>query len=178
MCWNPSPFLGVGVLHNVALGSNPFAFSYGLQGEYNISRRVSFVMKLSRMTTFQDFDGYGKANRLGDNMLTLTAGFSLRIGRSGWKRVVDANPYIRQNDWLIDYANSLAASNRQYASQHEKDAWTLVELKKILEIEELLDRCSRLFENGNEKFATFPHNDYSGLNSLRARLKNRYGDGR
>ncbi len=176
--WNLSPFLGVGLLHNATLGSNPFAFSYGLQGEYNLSRRVSFVMELSGMTTFQDFDGYGKANRLGDNMLTLTAGFSFRLGRSGWKRMVDANPYIRQNDWLIDYANSLAESNRRYANQHEKDARTLVELKKILEIEGLLDRCSRLFENDNDKFATFPRNDYSGLNSLRARLKNRAWDGR
>lgn len=176
--WNLSPFLGAGLLHNATLGSNPFAFSYGLQGEYNISRRVSFVMELSGMTTFQDFDGCGKADRLGDNMLTLTAGFSFRLGKVGWKRVVDANPYIRQNDWLIDYANSLAESNRRYASQHEKDTRTLVELKKILEIEGLLDRCSRLFENDNDKFATFPRNDYSGLNSLRARLKNRDWDGR
>lgn len=175
--WSLSPFLGVGVLHNATLGSNPFAFSYGLQGEYNLSRRVSFVMELSGMMTFQDFDGCGKANRLGDNMLTLTAGFSFRIGKSGWKRVVDAAPYIRQNDWLIDYANSLAESNRRYANQHEKDARTLVELKKILEIEGLLDRCSRLFENDNDKFATFPRNDYSGLNSLRTRLKNRDWNG-
>ncbi len=178
VCWNLSPFLGVGLLHNATLGRNPFAFSYGLQGEYNISRRVSFVMELSGMTTFQDFDGCGKANRLGDNMLTLTAGFSFRIGKVGWKRVVDANPYIRQNDWLIDYANSLAESNRRYANQHEKDARTLVELKKILEIEGLLDRCSRLFENDNGEYAIFPRNDYSGLNSLRARLKNKDWDGR
>jgi len=176
--WDLSPFLGVGLMHNATNGRNPFAFSYGVQGQYNISRRVGFVMELSGTTTFQDFDGYGKANRLGDNMLTLTAGFSFRLGRVGWKRVVDANPYIRQNDWLIDYANSLAESNRRYASQHEKDARTLVELKKILEIEGLLDKCSCLFENDNEKFSTFPRNDYSGLNSLRARLKNRHWDGR
>ncbi len=176
--WNLSPFLGVGLMHNATNGRNPFAFSYGVQGQYSLSRRVSFVMELSGMTTFQDFDGYGKANRLGDNMLTLTAGFSFRIGKVGWKRVADANPYIRQNDWLIDYANSLAESNRRYANQHEKDARTLVELKKILEIEGLLDMCSRLFENDNDKFATFPRNDYSGLNSLRARLKNRDWDGR
>lgn len=176
--WNLSPFLGVGLMHNATNGRNPFAFSYGVQGQYNISRRVGFVMELSGTTTFQDFDGYGKTGRLGDNMLTLTAGFSFHIGKVGWKRVVDANPYIRQNDWLIDYANSLAESNRRYASQHEKDIRTLVELKKILEIEGLLDKCSRLFENDNEKFATFPRNDYSGLNSLRARLKNRHWDGR
>ncbi len=176
--WNLSPFLGVGLLHNATNGRNPFAFSYGVQGQYNISRRVGFVMELSGMTTFQDFDGCGKAGRLGDNMLTLTAGFSFRLGKVGWKRVVDANPYIRQNDWLIDYANSLAESNRRYASQHKKDARTLVELKKILEIEGLLDKCSRLFETDEHDYTVFPRNDYSGLNSLRARLKNRHWDGR
>ena len=176
--WNLSPLLGVGLLHNTTRGSNSFAFSYGLQGEYNISRRVSFVMELSGMTTFQDFDGYGKANRLGDNMLTLTAGFSFRLGKVGWKRIVDANPYIRQNDWLISYVNSLAESNRRYARQHEKDARTLAELKKILEIEGLLDMCSRLFENDNGEHVVFPRNDYSGLNSLRARLRNKDWDGR
>ncbi len=176
--WSLSPFLGVGVLHNATLGSNPFAFSYGLQGEYNLSRRVNFVMELYGMMTFQNFDGYGKANQLGDNMLTLTAGFSFRIGKVGWKRVADANPDIRQNDWLIDYANSLAESNRRYANQHEKDSRTLVELKKILEIEGLLDRCSRLFENDNGEYAISPRNDYSRLNSLRARLRNRDWDGR
>ncbi len=178
MRWNLSPFLGVGLLHNATLGSNPFAFFYGLQGEYNLSRRVSFVMELSGMTTFQDFDGCGKAGRLRDNMLTLTAGFSFRIGKVGWKRVAEANPYIRQNDWLIDYANSLAESNRRYANQHEKDARTLVELKKILEIEGLLDRCSCLFENDNGEYSVFPRNDYSGLNSLRACLKNKDWEGR
>lgn len=176
--WNISPLLGIGLLHNATLGSNTFAFSYGLQGEYNISRRLSFVMELSGMTTFQDFDGYGKANRLGDNILTPTAGFSFRLGKSGWKRVVDANPHIRQNDWLIDYTNALAESNRRYASQHEKDVRTLVELKKILEIGGLLGMCSRLFENDNAEYAVFPRNDYSGLNSLRARLKNKHWDGR
>lgn len=176
--WNLSPFLGVGLIHNATRSSNSFAFSYGLQGEYNISHRVSFVMGLSGMTTFQDFDGHGKANRFGDNMLTLTAGFSFRLGKIGWKRIADANPYIRQNDWLIDYANTLVESNRRYASQHEKNTRTLVELKKILEIEGLLDMCRHLFENGNAEYAIFPRNDYSGLNSLRARLNNKHWDGK
>lgn len=176
--WNLSPLLGVGLLRNATHGSNHFAFSYGLQGECNISRRVSFIMELSGTMTFQDFDGYGKANRIGDNMLTLTAGFSFHLGKVGWKRVVDANPYIRQNDWLIDYANSLMESNRRYAGQHKREARTLAELKKILEIEGLLDMCSRLFESDNDEYAAFPRNDYSGLNSLRALLRNRDWNGR
>ena len=57
-------------------------------------------MELSGTTTFQDFDGYGKANHLGDHMLSLTAGFSFNIGKVGWKRAVDTRPYERHNEWL------------------------------------------------------------------------------
>ena len=40
----------------------------------------------------QDFDGYGKAHRLGDHLLSASLGLSVRIGKTGWKRVIDARP--------------------------------------------------------------------------------------
>ena len=138
--WGLSPYAGLGLLHNADNGHNPLAISYGIQGQYRISRRVSVLMELSGTTTFQDFDGYGKANHLGDHMLSLTAGFSFNIGKVGWKRAVDTRPYERHNEWLTGYANTLSEQNRQY------------------------DR-------------RFPVNNYSGLNSLRARMKNRHWDG-
>ena len=106
-----------GLLHNADNGHNPLAISYGIQGQYRISRRVSVLMELSGTTTFQDFDGYGKANRLGDHMLSLTAGFSFSIGKVGWKRAVDHRPYERRNEWLTGYANTLTERNRQYAGK-------------------------------------------------------------
>ena len=87
--WGLVPFAGIGLLHHATNGHNPFAVSYGVQGQYRISRRVSAVAELSGTTTFQDFDGYGRANRLGDHMLSLTAGFTFHIGKTGWKRAVD-----------------------------------------------------------------------------------------
>ena len=89
--WHLAPFAGIGLLHHATNGHNPFAISYGIQGQYRISKRVSALMELSGTTTFQDFDGYGKANRL-DHMLSLTAGFSFHIGKVGWKRAVDHRP--------------------------------------------------------------------------------------
>ena len=151
--WNLSPYVGLGLLHNADNDRNPFALSYGIQGQYRIAKRVSVQLELSGTTTFQDFDGYGKANRLGDHMLLLTAGLSFNIGKVGWKRAVDAQPYVRRNEWLTGYANSLADQNRQYAGRLDRERRTLDELKKILV------------------------NNYSGLNSLRARLKNRHWDG-
>ena len=130
------------------------------------------------MTTFQDFDGYGRANRLGDNMLSLTAGFTFHIGKTGWKRATDAAPYIRQNERLVDDANFLSEENRRYKGNSDRDKRTLTELKKILEIEGLLDTYSHLFEDDETIGGKFPVNNYSGLNSLRARLKNRRWDGK
>lgn len=175
--WGLSPYAGLGLLHNADNGHNPLAISYGIQGQYRISRRVSVLMELSGTTTFQDFDGYGKANRLGDHMLSLTAGFSFSIGKVGWKRAVDHRPYERRNEWLTGYANALTERNRQYAGKLDKERRTMDELKKILEIEGLLDTYGHLFEDMEADDRRFPVNNYSGLNSLRARLKNRHWDG-
>ena len=176
--WSVAPFAGVGLLHNATNGRNPFAISYGVQGQYRISRRVSAVLELSGTTTFQDFDGYGRTNRPGDHILSLTAGFTFHIGKVGWKRAVDATPYIHRNERLVDYANFLTEENRRYAGLHDRDRRTLAELKKILEIEGLLDAYDHLLEDDNDGYKGYPVNNYSGLNSLRARLKNRHWNGK
>lgn len=176
--WSLAPFAGVGLLHNATNGHNPFALSYGVQGQYRISKRVSAVLELSGTTTFQDFDGYGQTNRPGDNLLSLTAGFTFHLGKVGWKRAIDATPYIRRNECLVDYANALSEENRRYAARYDQDRQTLAELKKILEIEGLLDAYGHLLEKNNDERTGYPVNNYSGLNSLRARLKNRHWNGK
>ena len=177
--WHLAPFAGIGLLHHATNGHNPLAISYGIQGQYRISKRVSALVEISGMTTFQDFDGYGKANRPGDHMLSLTAGFSFHIGKVGWKRAIDPSPYVRRDQWLVDYVNVLSEQNSRYAGQHDKDRRTLAELKKILEIEGLLDTYCHLFDDDNAVGSTgYPRNNYSGLNSLRARLKNRHWNGK
>lgn len=176
--WGLAPFAGVGLLHNATNGRNPFAISYGVQGQYRISRRVSAVLELSGTTTFQDFDGYGRTNRPGDHLMSLTAGFTFHIGKVGWKRAVDATPYIHRNERLTDYVNFLTEENRRYAGLHDRDRRTLAELKKILEIEGLLDAYGHLLEEDSDKRKGYPVNNYSGLNSLRARLKNRHWNGK
>ena len=177
--WHLAPFAGIGLLHHATNGHNPLAISYGIQGQYRISKRVSALVEISGMTTFQDFDGYGKANRPGDHMLSLTAGFSFHIGKVGWKRAIDPSPYVRRDQWLVDYVNVLSEQNSRYAGQHDKDRRTLAELKKILEIEGLLDTYCHLFDDDDTiGHNGYPRNNYSGLNSLRARLKNRHWNGK
>jgi len=176
--WSLSPFVGVGLLHNAANRHNPFAISYGIQGQYRISKRVSALVEFSGATTFQEFDGFGHANRLGDHMMSLTAGLSFSFGKVGWKRSVDNKPYIYYNQRLVDNVNALLEQNSRYAGQHDKDRRVLAELRKILDIEGLLDTYRFLFDNDSIGIHGYPKNNYSGLNSLRARLKNRHWNGK
>ena len=53
---NLAPFAGIGLLHNATNGHNPLAISYGVQGQYRISKRVSAMLELSGTTTFQCAD--------------------------------------------------------------------------------------------------------------------------
>lgn len=171
--WKIVPYAGLGIIHNEDNGNTPFTFSYGVTGQYRLTQRIHLIMELGGTTTFKDFDGRGASNRFGDNLMSLTAGLSFSIGKVGWKRVVDASPYIRQNEWLIDYTSSLSDCNSMLAKQHSEDAESITELRKILEIEGLLDLYKNRSKNKEKKNLSkklYPKNDYSGLNSLRSRL--------
>lgn len=184
--WDVIPFLGIGMAHNSdwsrgnGSGTNhPFAFAYGLEARYRITNRLHLLAELSGMTTMKNFDAIGSSSRFGDNMLTLSAGLSVTIGKVGHKRIIDAKPYMSQNEWLLDYANGLSSRNRYLTKRVHEDEQCMSEYRKILEIEGLLDLYKdRLTDKGHTKIKSlYPKNDYSGLNSLRARLANRGWDG-
>ena len=184
--WDVIPFLGIGMVHNSDWSSgnrsgtnHPFAFAYGLEARYRITNRLHLLAELSGMTTMKNFDAIGSSSRFGDNMLTLSAGLSVTIGEVGHKRIIDAKPYMSQNEWLLDYANGLSSRNRYLTKRVHEDELCMAEYRKILEIEGLLDLYKdRLTDKGHTKIKSlYPKNDYSGLNSLRARLANRGWDG-
>ena len=177
--WDVIPFLGIGMVHNSDWSSgngsgtnHPFAFAYGLEARYRITNRLHLLAELSGMTTMKNFDAIGSSSRFGDNMLTLSAGLSVTIGKVGHKRIIDAKPYMSQNEWLLDYANGLSSRNRYLTKRVHEDEQCMAEYRKILEIEGLLDLYKdRLTDKGHTKIKSlYPKNDYSGLNSLRARL--------
>ena len=176
----------LGMVHNSDWSSgngsgtnHPFAFAYGLEARYRITNRLHLLAELSGMTTMKNFDAIGSSSRFGDNMLTLSAGLSVTIGEVGHKRIIDAKPYMSQNEWLLDYANGLSSRNRYLTKRVHEDELCMAEYRKILEIEGLLDLYKdRLTDKGHTKIKSlYPKNDYSGLNSLRARLANRGWDG-
>ena len=178
--WGFIPYAGCGIIHNEDNGKSSFVINYGVIGQYHLTKRLAVNMELGGATTFLDFDGVGASNKFGDNLFTLSAGLTFNIGRVGWKKVVDAAPYINQNKWLADYTNDLLARNQKLSKAHAEDANAIAEMRKILEIEGLLnayaDRLAYCVDSTD--YCTYPKNDYSGLNSLRARLAHKDWNGK
>ena len=170
--WGFIPYVGCTVIHNEDNGKSPFVINYGLIGQYRLTKRLAVNMELGGATTFRDFDGVGASNKFSDNLFTLSAGLTFNIGKVGWKKVVDAAPYINQNKWLADYTNDLLARNQKLSKAHAEDANAIAEMRKILEIEGLLkayaDRLT--YYADSTEYRIYPKNDYSGLNSLQTRL--------
>ena len=178
--WGFIPYAGCGIIHNEDNGKSPFVINYGVIGQYHLTKRLAVNMELGGATTFRNFDGVGASNKFGDNLFTLSAGLTFNIGKVGWKKVVDAAPYINQNKWLADYTNDLLARNQKLSKAHAEDANAIAEMRKILEIEGLLnayaDRLAYCVDSTD--YCTYPKNDYSGLNSLRARLAHKDWNGK
>lgn len=174
------PYLGVGMLHNRQAQTNPFAISYGVIAQYGLTSRLKLNLELGCKTTFSDFDGYGKPNRFGgDNILSLSAGVSFTLGNAGFRKVIDAKPVMLDNSRLRELCLSLSDENDRLSRKSSNDDRIVAELKKILEIEGLLSRYGNIFNKESDNDDTvshFPVNDYSGLNSLRARLKGAKND--
>lgn len=174
--WDFIPYLGCGIIRSSYTHQKPFAISYGIIGRYRLAERLHISGEIGGTTTWRNFDGVGAPNKLGDNLLQASIGLNLTIGKVGWKKIIDPNPYIFQNDLLMDRLAKMQDENAKLNKMHSKDAMALAEMNKILEIEGLLDKYD-LAMSDDEKVKTHPRNNYSGLNSLRARLRNKGWNG-
>lgn len=175
--WDFMPYAGCGIIRNSYTHQKPFAISYGIIGRYRLASRLHVSAELGATTTWQNFDGQGAPNKLGDHLLQASIGLDLTIGKVGWKKVVDPKPYVFQNDLLIDQLGKMKEENFKLDKMHKKDAMALKEMRKILEIEGLLDKYNLAMTSDGENVKTHPRNNYSGLNSLRARLRNKGWNG-
>ena len=175
--WDLIPYAGCGIIRNSFTHQKPFAISYGIIGRYRLADRLHVSAEISATTTWQDFDGKGAPNKLGDHLLQASIGLDFTIGKVGWKKVIDPKPYIFQNDILMDHLGKMKDENFKLNKMHKKDAMALAEMRKILEIEGLLDKYDLAMNTDGENVKTHPRNNYSGLNSLRARLRNKGWNG-
>lgn len=174
--WNIIPFVGVGVIDNRDADRNPFAFNYGVQGRFHIADGLHVIAEIGNATTFKDADGLGSAREIGDHLLTLSAGVSWTFGKNrGWKKVLDARPYIIRNERLEAIAYAQEKENDRLSKENDANTRLIDELRKVLEIEGLLDRYAGYFDrigtSDNKLTEGYVKNNYSGLNSLKKRLR-------
>lgn len=113
-CFGIIPYMGVGLIHNKDNGQKPFALSYGVLGQYRLTKRLTASLEIGNTTTFQEFDGYGKVGKFGDDMMSLTAGFSVNIGKVGWKRVGKNTSWRVNHDLYNKVANDNTTCNDNY----------------------------------------------------------------
>ena len=100
--WSVSPFIGGGVVYDAKTKNMPFALSYGLAGQYAISRNLAVNIELANARTFNHFDGRGSMSSFGgDNMLTLNAGISYTFGRKP-KKPAEADAPVKIVERYID----------------------------------------------------------------------------
>lgn len=161
--WDFGPYVGLGTMLGESVCSHTLAVSYGIFGRYHIAGALHAVVDLGATRTFGNFDGDGSADRLEDRLLSATAGLSLTIGRKGWRRVISAEPYMAQNE-------AMRRSMSEMKEQQEKDRRTIEEYRRILTIEGLLKKYEGSLGEVAGELERKGKNDYSGMNSLMARL--------
>ncbi len=169
--WDFIPYAGCGIIRNTFSGRKPFAISYGFIGRYRLAPHLHISGEIGGTTTWQSFDGIGADDKLGDNLLHASLGLTVTIGHDGFRQVIDADPYITQNDILMNYISDIEMEKSRILRESRKNAMALSEMRKILEIEGLLDKYNLALSEEEQK--ALPKNNYSGLNSLRARLRNK-----
>ena len=134
------PYVGVGMIRNssntpgyfltdnVPSGNHPFAFSYGVEFRYLLADRLHLVGEVSGMTTMKSFDCVGASSRFDDHMVSASVGLSYTIGKRGWKKVVDARPYINQNNYLLkrysEHSQQANANNNIEAQSTDKNNYS------------------------------------------------------
>ena len=167
--WDCIPYIGCGLVRNADTEDKPFALSAGFIARYRVAHRLHLTGELGFTTTWRDFDGYGGDKTLGDNFVQASLGLTLTLGRVGWRQVVDYKPYMHQNDLLMNRVNMLREETDRLDRENSFNKMALAEMKKILQIEGLLQKYNLMDENDMDK-RQYPKNNYSGLLSLRARM--------
>lgn len=169
--WNCMAYVGTGIIRNNDTDRMPFALSLGLIAQRRITDRINISGELGTSLTFRDFDGVGDNYKFGDKLLHASIGMTYTIGGVGWNRVIDAKPYMVQNDQLFGNIRNLKYENDELNKKLYSSEIALKEMKKILEIEGLINKYN--IKPESDKIIAYPKNNYSGLNSLRERLRNR-----
>ena len=141
------PFAGCGLIHNNDLHRSDFSLNYGIQAKYHLNDRLHLTAEASGLTTFQQFDGHGDSDKLGDHKFDVSLGLAVNIGRVGFHKTKSQPIAYKVLDTTNAYKSLKSNNKNKQESEHQKTiSWSVSSTKHQ------------------------PVNNYSGLNSLRARL--------
>ena len=168
--WNIIPYIGLGVIHHKDNDNKPFAMTAGIQVGYRMTDRLMITGEIGNTMTWRDFDGWGESSKLGDNLLQASVGLTYTIGKAGWMRVKDPEPYIQKADYLNGKLLQYSEENNALKDKLACNKEIIDQMKNILEIEGLLEKYSFSLDC-NGMIRRMPRNNYSGLNALRARMR-------
>lgn len=141
--WNLSPYIGLGAVNNSSLKKVSFGVSYGMIITYSILRRLNLSLELGNTVTSKKFDGFGKTDSFGDNLLSASIGLTLNIGSEGWKHkeVKDFHANNDQDEIHHPAVISIYTARNNYSglnSLHERLGKTFTDSTAVSQSEEFI----------------------------------------
>lgn len=124
--WDFVPFIGVGWARSYGNGThdNEIGFDVGLLNVVRLCDLLDLTLEARCLLVNQRFDGVD-GGRIGEGMLSVTAGLSFNFNRRGFKRAsqpqpVDYTPYLERIKRLEGNNNELASKNTELYDENEK----------------------------------------------------------
>lgn len=124
--WNFVPYAGVGWARSYGNDShdNEIGFDVGLLNVVRLCKSLDLTLEARCLLVNQRFDGVG-GGRLGEGMLSVTAGLAYKFNRRGFTRAsnvqpIDITPYLNRIRGLEENNSELASKNSVLNDENEK----------------------------------------------------------
>ena len=124
--WNFVPFAGVGWARSYGNDThdNEIGFDVGLLNVVRLCKALDLTLEARCLLVNQRFDGVS-GGRIGEGMLSVTAGLAYKFNRRGFTRAskpqaVDFTPYLDRIRRLEENNNDLASKNTALSDENEK----------------------------------------------------------
>lgn len=170
--WDVIPYVGCGLILNDWAEQKPFALSYGVIARYRIAQRVHVSTELGATSTWQNFDGEGAKDKLGDRLFHGSIGLTVTLGKVGWKPAYDVEPVLMQNYEVKRKLKKSYEENNTLKDELRCEQEKNHKMKSILKAEQLADKYDVESFDCNS-IGKPAKNNYSGLNSLRKRMRSK-----
>lgn len=157
--WNLAPYVGIGFAKGTDIITTyndngnwntgsvkhyPFALTYGVYASYRFNERMNITGEIGVLNTINNFDGNGAGNKFSDRILSYSIGLGVTIGKTRWKRAIDAMPYINQNDILMLNLDHKRESKKRVDNQDSFEQGGRRKYSGLIQLQERMMRAMKL----------------------------------